>query len=148
MAAALILGKVFVRMEFTKEQARGSILVISFARKEVCSPRTGKMWPFARIVRWDIVYGAWVRKSYNGKPMPCPDIISELQMVFENDNKEQSAWPVIGVMGRDHRLFTVARRIAKRMDLPLYFIKQEKGHKLITTVLENGRKDQEKIVTD
>jgi hypothetical protein len=117
VALALILACVFLHVTFSREQDRGPTLIISFARKEVRLPRVGKSWTFDNIVRWEIVHGAWVRR---GNPHLFPDVISELQVVVENDNGEKSAWPIIGALGRHNRtLYAAANRIAMKMELQL-----------------------------
>jgi hypothetical protein len=137
VALSMMLLCVFLRVTCAREQARGPILVISFAKKEICLPRAGKAWPFDSIVRWEIVYGAWVRGSGKyAKPHLFPDVISELQMVVENDNGEKNAWPIIGAGGRPGswryrpNLLTVADKIAKRTELPLLVTREERLKKV------------------
>ncbi len=122
VALGLIIGCIFLHVTFSREQARGPILVISLLKKEAYLPREGKSWPFDRILNWEIVHGTWVRVEHE-KPKLF-DEVSELQMVIMNDTGEKSAWPIIGAMGRHDRvLYAAAEKIAMKTNLPLLVTK-------------------------
>ena len=112
-------------------------MLISFARKEVCLPREHKSWPFDSVVRWEVVWGQSIRGA-DGKPRLFIEQIAELQMIFKDDKGEERAWPIIGTGGPPGRTYfqddilTVARRIAKRMGLPL-LLTTKKGSREIST---------------
>lgn len=118
----LVLVSLILRATFGYAQTRGPILAISFADKEVCLPREGKSLPFENIVRWEIVYGAWVRKT-GGKPFLFADEISELQMIVKNDEEGMSAYAIVGASWRyDKQFGEAANTIARRMNLPLVVV--------------------------
>ena len=80
---------------FTREQARGPILLIHFGKKEARLPRAGRSWPIDKVVRFDIVSGRCVRrKGRSDKPVKLANPILELQMVVD-DAGEMVAWPLI-----------------------------------------------------
>lgn len=119
VALSFIVVCAILKSTFAKAQARGPTLMISFAKKEVCLLRENRVWPFDRVVQWEIVYGTWVRGEH-GKPFLFSQEIAELQMVVDNGNGEKSAWPIVGGRGpRGSDLLLAAKSIAMKMKLPL-----------------------------
>jgi hypothetical protein len=114
----------FILFKYSIEQARGPILSVSFVEKEVHLHRENRSWPFDKIVRWEIVRGAWIRGEEKHKGPRLFDDISELQMIVKNDAGNESAWPVIG--GSTNISFkTAAGEIAKKMNLPLDMLRDK-----------------------
>ncbi len=136
VALTLIVGSVLIRATYIREQARGPTMVISFARREVCLPREHKSWPFDSVVRWEVVWGQWIRGP-DRKPNLYHEQVAELQMIFKDDKGEERAWPIIGTPGPPGRTYfqddilAVARRIAKGMELPL-LLTTKKGSREIS----------------
>lgn len=118
LALTMSLAAFLVWVGYTRNQARGPIFQTSLAAKEVRLPREGKVWPYDKIVRLEIVYGAWVRGA--SKQPHLFDYISELQMIVRNDAGDLSAWPIIGAPWRYPKEFgAIANAVARKMGLPL-----------------------------
>jgi hypothetical protein len=124
-AVALGFGAIclVIRVAFSREQARGPILLISFAEREVRLPREGKSWPIDRVVRWDIVSGRHLRpKGMYDEPCKLSHGLLELQMIVD-DAGELTAWPLIGATSwNDPMLLDESKKIAQRMGLPVAVI--------------------------
>jgi hypothetical protein len=117
-----IVGAIFFKVKFNREQARGPILLISFATRQLTLPRVSKMWSFSQVVRWDILYGMQIRDQF-GRSRRFVSSILELQVVVKNGECQLSAWPIAGALAKnDAALHDVGQRIAARMNLPLVFV--------------------------
>jgi hypothetical protein len=119
LACTFFFAGTFVQMKFATERRRGTIMRISVLSKEVQLFIADQTWPFDRIVRWEIISGAKVLGEY-GKLHSFADVISELQVVVDNFNGDQCAWPIIGSLGRnDQTLNTIAEAFAQMTAAPL-----------------------------
>lgn len=122
VALAEIVGAIFLKVTFEREQARGPILFVSSAKREVSLPRESKTWSFDQIVRWDIVYGCRIRDRFWGS-RGFDSFISELQVVVANGENGLSAWPIAGAFtANDPPMHNAALSAAQRTNTPLFLV--------------------------
>jgi len=107
-----------VNHAYLKERQLGPIFLMSPASRKVTLPRMAESFPFERIVRWEIVHGAWISPK-NGTACTSGNIC-ELQMIVRVEVDKEEGIPVIGAMSKTDRKFRmVADAVSSMMGLPL-----------------------------
>lgn len=115
-SVALLIGAVLLEVRRRREIRAGPWLQIGLATGRFTLPRNGLVFTRQQSVRWDIVYGCWLRTA-EGNAKRLGEDISELQLVVR-DGARLLAVPVIAGPGA-HSLDSAASTIAASSDLPL-----------------------------
>jgi hypothetical protein len=119
----LVIAAVCVRWSIIRESRRGPLFHYSRVKGQFQFPRLQHSFDSVQVVRWELVFGSWVR-SDDGSARQFGEGISELQLVFRW-HETLFALPVIGGVG-PAVLNSSADLIAKATSRPLEHITESR----------------------
>lgn len=102
----IAIGIVILNWVAKDDEQRGPRLVYKRKEDVIELPREGLVIPRGRVLRWNLVRGPW----RTGEGWKVEMVVSELQLVFEEDGKTRVI-PLIGVSGA-RAINDAARQIA------------------------------------